>query len=267
MRRPMIFLYGLFCYAIFLGAFLYATGFLANFAVPKSVDSGPPGGTLPTVVIDVLLLSLFALQHSGMARQAFKRWMKHLLPPAAERSTYVLASSLVLILLYWQWRPLQASVWRVGDPTLRQLLWGVYLLGWAIVLFGTFMIDHAHLFGVSQTWAHMQGRESTDPRFQTRWLYRYVRHPLMLGFIIAFWATPAMTAGHLLFAAASTGYIVLATLAFEERDLARLLGEPYRLYRRRVPAFIPHVGRGVTVEEFTPHPDGTNAPRATLDAP
>lgn len=251
MRRVMAFVYGVVCYATFLGTFLYAVGFVANVGVPKSIDSGGAGGTLPGLVIDAMLLMLFAVQHSGMARQAVKRWCKGVVPPSVERSTFVLASSLALIVLFWQWRPLPAVLWEAAGPA-RQLLWGVCALGWTTVLLGTFMISHAHLFGLAQVWARLRGVQAPDPTFQTRGLYRYVRHPLMLGFIVAFWATPRMTAGHALFAAASTGYILVATLAFEERDLERYLGEPYRRYRRMVPAFIPRLGRGVRAEELGP---------------
>ncbi len=251
MRRVMAFVYGVVCYALFLGTFLYAVGFVGNVGVPKSIDSEGAGGTLPALAIDTLLLVLFAVQHSGMARRAFKRWCEGVVPAPVERSTYVLASSLVLALLFWQWRPLPATLWDASGPA-RQLLWGVGALGWTTVLLGTFMISHAHLFGLAQVWARLRGVQASEPRFQTRGLYRYVRHPLMLGFIVAFWAAPRMTAGHALFAAASTGYILVATLAFEERDLERYLGEPYRRYRRMVPAFIPRLGRGFRAEELSP---------------
>jgi len=254
MRRVLAFVYGVVCYTIFLGTFLYAIGFVANFGVPKSIDSEGTGGTLPALAIDTLLLLLFAVQHSGMARRAFKRWWHGVVAPAVERSTYVLASSLVLITLFWQWRPLPATLWDVASPAGRGILWGVCALGWTTVLLGTFMISHAHLFGLAQVWARLRGAPAPEPQFQTRGLYRFVRHPLMLGFIVAFWATPRMTAGHALFAAASTGYILLATLAFEERDLEHYLGEPYRRYRRMVPAFIPRLGRGVRADEFAAGP-------------
>jgi protein-S-isoprenylcysteine O-methyltransferase Ste14 len=258
MRRTVTFLYGLVCYTIFLGTFLYMVGFVADFGVPKGIDSGTAGALPASLAVDALLLMLFAVQHTVMARPAFKRGLRRLLPRAAERSTFVLASSLALIVLVWQWRPLPATVWEVHGSAASQLLWGVCALGWATVLFGTFMISHTHLFGLTQVWAHLRNREIPEPQFQTRWLYRYVRHPLMLGFIIAFWATPRMTVGHLVFAAASTGYIVLGTLAFEERDLERYLGEPYQRYRRTVPAFIPHLGHGVRTEDFIPGSDEVN---------
>jgi protein-S-isoprenylcysteine O-methyltransferase Ste14 len=259
MRRTAVFAYGLICYAIFFGTFLYAIGFMSGVGVPKSIDGGATGSAPLAIAIDALLLSLFAVQHSGMARRAFKRWWTGFIGPAAERSTYVLFSSLALIVLFWQWRPLPAAVWSVENPAGRELLWGICALGWLTVLFGTFMISHTHLFGVAQVWARLRGREQPEPRFQTRWLYKYVRHPLMLGFIIAFWAAPVMTVGHLVFAAGATGYILVATLALEEPDLLRFLGEPYRRYRQRVPAFIPHIGDGVTTDELVEPADEATA--------
>jgi protein-S-isoprenylcysteine O-methyltransferase Ste14 len=252
MRRTAILLYGVISYGVFLASFLYAVGFLANVAVPKSIDSGTPGPVLAALLIDAALLSLFAVQHTGMARRAFKRWLVAVVPASMERSTYVLASSVALIVLYWQWRPLPATIWHVGDPIARGVLWAICAIGWATVLFGTFMINHFNLFGLSQVWAQARREQVVHPVFQTRWLYKYVRHPLMFGFLVAFWATPDMTVGHLLFAAGSTGYIVIATLGFEERDLEREHGEVYRRYRERVPAFIPHVGHGVSVGDLTP---------------
>jgi len=243
MTRALGLAYGVACYALFLFTFLYAIGFVADFGVPKTIDSGAPANTLAALGVDVLLLGLFALQHSGMARRGFKRWLTRAVPRSVERSTFVLASSLVLLLLFWQWRPLPGFAWRVADPVGANLLWALCALGWGTVLLGTFMINHAQLFGLSQVWARLRGREAPEPGFQTLWLYRYVRHPLMVGFLVAFWATPLMTFGHLLFALATTGYILVGTLAFEERDLERYLGEPYRRYQREVPAFIPRPGR------------------------
>jgi protein-S-isoprenylcysteine O-methyltransferase Ste14 len=250
MKRTVWFIYGVVCYGLFVATFLYAVGFLSGVGVPKSIDSGLAGGAAAALVIDALLLGLFAVQHSVMARRTFKQALQRVLPPAVERSTFVLASSLVLLLLFWQWRPLPATVWDVQTSAGRMALWTLFGLGWATVFFGTFMISHAHLFGLAQVWARLRNRPAPDPRFQTRGLYRFVRHPLMLGFMIAFWATPRMSVGHLVFAAASTGYILIGTLAFEERDLERYIGEPYRLYKARVPAFVPRIGRGVRTEEF-----------------
>jgi protein-S-isoprenylcysteine O-methyltransferase Ste14 len=241
-KRSLGFAYGVASYALFLATFLYAVGFVGGFVVPKAIDSGASASLLGAVGVDLLLLGLFAVQHSGMARQTFKRWLARLVPRSVERSTYVLASSLTLVLLFWQWRPIPATAWRVDDPFGAIFLRALFALGWMTVLIGTFMINHAHLFGLSQVWAWLRGREAREPAFQTLWLYRYVRHPLMVGFIVAFWATPVMSVGHVLFAAAATGYILVGTLVFEERDLERYLGEPYRRYRREVPAFIPRPG-------------------------
>lgn len=233
--------YGLACYAAFVATFLYAIGFVGGAVVPKGIDSGPAGALLPTLAVDLALLSVFAVQHSVMARPAFKAWWTRVVPPSAERSTFVLASSLALVLVFWQWRPLPAPVWTVAQPAARAVLWGLCALGWLTALLSTFMISHTQLFGVSQSWRRLRGQGPAETAFRTRGLYRYLRHPLMLGFLVAFWATPDMTAGHLVFALACTGYIVIATLAFEERDLERSLGEVYQDYRRSVPAFFPRL--------------------------
>ncbi len=230
--------YGVACYVIFLGTFLYAIGFVSGFGVPKTIDSGTPGALVPSLLIDALLLTLFAVQHSGMARPAFKRWWTRIVPKPVERSTYVLLASLVLALLFGQWRPLPHVVWEVGDPSARQALWGLHALGWLTVLVSTFMISHAHLFGIRQVADRFRGRELPAPTFQTPGLYRHLRHPIMLGFFIAFWSTPRMTAGHLLFAVATTGYILIA-LQLEERDLIAAFGARYLSYRERVPMFLP----------------------------
>jgi len=250
MRRILSFSYGLACYGLFVLTFVYAVGFLAGVGVPKSIDSGSSGAPGVALAVDMLLLALFAAQHSGMARRSFKRALTRVLPAEVERSTYVLASSLVLVLLFGLWRPLPGVVWRIEAEAGRAALWGLFALGWATVFFGTFMISHAHLFGLAQVWSRLRGRPAPEPRFQTRGLYRFVRHPLMLGFMIAFWATPEMSVGHLVFAATSTGYILLATLTLEERDLLAYIGEPYRRYRARVPAFVPRIGPGARTEEF-----------------
>lgn len=260
MKGITAFLYGSLCYVAFLLVFLYAIGFLGGLAVPKTVNTGQAAPAALALAVDLLLLGLFALQHTVMARPAFKRAWTRLVPPSVERSTFVLASSAVLALLFWQWRPLPATVWEVTNPGGRDLLWALYALGWATVLLGSFMISHTHLFGLSQVWNRLLGRAQPEPRFQTSWLYGYVRHPLMLGFIVAFWATPRMTAGHLLFAGAATGYIVVGTLLFEEKDLVRYIGEPYRAYQQRVPAFFPRTGKHVRVEELLPQAEDMRAP-------
>ena len=238
MSRILSFAYGAVAYVVFLGTFLYAIGFVGDLLVPKTIDSGPAGAFWPSLGVNILLLSLFAVQHSGMARPGFKRSWTKIVPEPIERSTYVLLASLALILLFWLWRPMPEIVWNVESEAGRGLLWGAFALGWGIVLVSTFMISHAHLFGLKQVLEHLRGRDPSAPRFQTPGLYRWVRHPIMLGFLVAFWATPTMTVGHLLFALVTTGYIV-AAVQLEERDLVSAFGERYERYRRRVPMFIP----------------------------
>ncbi len=232
MKRILSVVYSVASYLIFLAAFLYAVGFVGNLLVPKSMDSGTPDPAAHAFLIDGVLLALFAVPHSVMARPAFQRWWTKFVPPPIERSTYVLASSLLLGLLFWQWRPIPFVVWHVGNPAGRWLMHAVFWLGWAVVLLSTFLIDHFDLFGLRQVYCFASGRPYRPIDFKTPALYRFVRHPLMTGFIVAFWAAPTMTAGHLLFAVATTAYILIA-LRFEERDLERYHGEPYRAYRRR----------------------------------
>jgi len=231
--------YGALSYGAFLVTFLYAVGFVADLWVPKTIDSGFAGSIGGALAVDLGLLTLFALQHSVMARPAFKRRWTRIVPRYAERSTYVLASSLVLALIFWQWRPLPGLVWSLDGPP-ADLLWGLYCLGWGLVLASSFLISHAHLFGLQQVYRHHRGRRPQDPPFQVNGLYRHVRHPIMVGFIIAFWSAPQMSWGRLLFAAASTAYILLA-LRFEEHDLASHFGVRYREYRKRVPMLVPRL--------------------------
>ncbi|NNU42447.1 methanethiol S-methyltransferase [Ramlibacter montanisoli] len=237
MARAAMFLYSLGAYGLFLAVFLYLIAFVGNLGVPRSVDVGPGADTATALAIDLLLIALFGLQHSVMARPAFKRRITRIVPPAIERSTFVLAASLVLALLFWQWRPLGATVWQAGGGV-AILLWSLFALGWATVLLSTFLINHFDLFGLRQSWMHLLDRPLVPLAFRTTLLYRIVRHPIMLGFLLAFWFTPHMTVGHLLFAAGMTVYILVG-VHHEERDLVRSLGKDYVQYRRRTPAFVP----------------------------
>jgi len=225
-------------YFIFLGTFLYAIGFVGNLLVPKSSDSGIQGGTDNAWLINILLLSLFAVQHSVMARQGFKKWWTKIVPKSIERSTFVLISSLVLILLFYYWRPMPDVIWSVENTLLAALMNTLFFAGWFIVLLGTFLINHFNLFGLQQVYLNMKNTEPKPPQFVRPLFYKVVRHPLMLGFIIAFWATPHMTVGHLLFAFATTGYILVA-IQLEERDMVRFHGEDYKRYQQEVSQIIP----------------------------
>jgi protein-S-isoprenylcysteine O-methyltransferase Ste14 len=234
--------YGVLSYLIFVLTFLYAVGFIGDLMVPKSINSGAVRPLAESLAVNVVLLAVFAVQHSIMARQGFKRWWTQFVPAPVERSTYVLFSSLALILLFWQWRPLPDVVWSVSGP-FGNLLWALFWLGWLIALLSTFLINHFDLFGLQQVWTHSQDTDVQPQRFRTPLFYKFVRHPLYFGFLLAFWATPHMTYGHLLFAIATTGYIFIGML-LEERDLVTVFGETYVAYKKRVSMIVPMPPRG-----------------------
>lgn len=248
MGRILAVIYGVISYIIFLGSFLYAIAFVGDFYVPKTINSGEAGPLLQSILINAGLLGLFAIQHSGMARPGFKKWWTKIIPKPIERSTYVLIASAVLVLLMWQWQPLPETVWNVENETGGLVLQGIFWLGWGLVLYTTFLISHAHLFGLKQVRDFIKSRTMREPDFQTPGLYRYMRHPMMFGFFLAFWATPEMTVGHLLFSIATTGYILIA-LQLEENDLIQVFGDKYRRYREQIPMFIPIPGRKANVNE------------------
>jgi protein-S-isoprenylcysteine O-methyltransferase Ste14 len=238
MSKLVAFLYGLAAYFVFFGTILYAIGFVSGLMVSKTIDSGTVVPLSEALVINILLMSLFAVQHSVMARKQFKEWWTRYVPKPVERSTYVLLASLALVLLFWQWRPIPAVVWQVTDPAIAQAITGLSLVGWLLVFTSTFLINHFELFGLHQVANNLVGRDAPNVRFRTPVLYRVVRHPIYLGFIIAFWAAPVMTGGHALFAAVTTAYIFVGIL-LEERDLVELFGDEYRHYRERVSMLIP----------------------------
>ncbi|MBI1739548.1 MAG: isoprenylcysteine carboxylmethyltransferase family protein [Acidobacteriales bacterium] len=238
MKRFLALVYGIFCYALFLGTLLYAIGFVGNVGVPKSIDSGSAPAPLTAALMDALLLSLFAIQHSVMARHRFKQQWTRVVSWYLERSTFVLAATLALALVLWQWRPIPRVIWDLRGTASGSLLAILSWTGWGVLLLSTFLINHFELFGLEQVWAYFRQREFHRPPFKTPLFYAWVRHPVYLGFIIAFWSAPVMTAGHLLFAIATTGYILVG-ISYEERDLIRIYGEAYRDYRRRVPMLFP----------------------------
>ena len=237
-KRLLFFTYGVAAYLIFLATFLYAIAFVGGFAAPRTLDGPLETSLAAALVIDLALLTIFAVQHSVMARPWFKERWTQIVPWTIERSTYVLCASLALLLLFWQWRPIGIEVWSVGNPAARAVIWTLFAAGWATVLVVTFLINHFDLFGLRQVWLPLVGRPYTPISFRTPLPYRFVRHPLYLGFLLAFWMTPRMTFAHLVFALATTAYIVLA-IQFEERDLVREHGASYEEYRRSVPMLLP----------------------------
>ena len=238
MGKIAIFLYGLAAYVVFFFTFLYAIGFVTGLAVPKTIDTGMVVPMTEALMVDILLMSLFAVQHSVMARRQFKQWWTRYVPKSVERSTYVLLASLALVLLFAQWRPIPTVAWQVADPQIAMAITGLSFVGWLLVLTSTFLINHFELFGLRQVADNLVGRPAPAPRFRAPLYYQFVRHPIYLGFIIAFWAAPVMTIGHLLFAAVTTAYIFVG-IFLEERDLIELFGDEYRRYKERVAMLLP----------------------------
>jgi len=240
MAKVLAVIYGVVCHVMFLLVFLYLICFLGNFdsLVPKTIDSGTPGPWGIALLVNILLLAIFAVPHSVMARPGFKQWWTRFVPQVVERSTYVLQANLLVILLFWQWQPMTGVVWEVQNPLGANVLWGLFFLGFGLVVLASFVVDHFDLFGTRQVILYALGREYTDPTFKVRGFYKFVRHPILLGWHMAFWFTPHMTTGHLLFAIATTTYMLIA-IRFEERDLATFYGEAYRDYRRKVSMLIP----------------------------
>lgn len=242
MKRVMVFVYGAVAYAMFLGVFLYAVGFIGNFGTPTTLDGEPTTPLMPALVINLLLLTLFALQHSGMARRPFKQWLTRFIPKEAERSTYVLMTNLALIALFAFWQPMGGTVWNIQGTVGQAVMYAGFAIGWLVVLYATFLINHFDLFGLRQVWLCLRGKEYTRLKFQTPGPYKHIRHPLYVGWFMVFWFTPTMTMAHLVFAVMTTAYILVA-IVLEERDLIHEHGERYAAYRRRTGKFLPRMAR------------------------
>ncbi len=242
LSRVFILLYGVFCYFAFLLTCAYAVGFIGNIFLPKSLDSNGQESLVTALLIDVALLGIFALQHSVMARQQFKAWWTQLIPKPIERSTYVLCSSLALILVFWQWRPIGITIWQFDNLVAQIIFYSLFTLGWIIVLVSSFLINHFDLFGLRQVYLYFEEKEYTPLKFETPAFYEYVRHPLYVGWLLVFWMTPMMTVSHLVFALVTTIYILVA-IQLEEKDLVDIHGEKYKNYRRQVPMLIPFIGK------------------------
>ena len=252
MGRGIAFLYGVVCYAIFFLTSLYLVGFLSNLLVPRSIDVGLAATALTALTINFALIALFGIQHTVMARPEFKKKWTKIIPTSVERSTYVLITSVILILLYWQWRPMTILVWEAEAAWLQYLLWTVFFGGFGLVLLSTFVIDHFDLFGLRQVWLNFRQKTYTHSPFKVTFFYKFVRHPLYVGWIMSFWGTPRMTVGHLLFAVGMTAYILIA-IRYEERDLVHFLGDDYSRYREKVPMLIPRFGKAHDTVKPTDH--------------
>ncbi len=256
--RKTVFVYGTIVYVMFLAVFVYAVGFIGNFGVPRTLDGTPDTPFGVALAINLGLLTLFALQHSVMARKWFKKWWTQYVPKPAERSTYVLATNVALALMFWQWRPMGGTVWDIEHPAGKAAMYGVFAFGWLLVLASTFMINHFDLFGMRQVWLYLQGKEYTPLKFRTPFFYKHIRHPLYVGWFCAFWGTPTMTAAHFVFAVMTTAYILVA-IQLEERDLMNEHGKSYMQWRKTTPMFIPRLTTKTTTEPQTVKTDATVA--------